>query len=118
MLRSLVAGALMLGSASAACTPSATNFCMKLNVFAGESGYYVFDSNAQSSPDLTVKIGETYTFDQSDASNWYHPVGFAYEPDGAHGATWGGDELPEVEGQDQLQVRSKLCTIPVRFCTT
>merc|ERR1711865_921852 len=32
----------------------------------------------------------------------YHPVGFAYEPDGAHGATWGGDELPEVEGAGEL----------------
>jgi hypothetical protein len=108
MLRSLVAGALLLGSASAACTPSATNLCMKLNVFASETGYYEFEGKSGSSPDLTVEIDTTYTFDQSDASNWYHPVGFAYEPDGAHGATWGGAELPEIEGQDQLQVRSKL----------
>merc|ERR1711957_213527 len=26
--------------------------------------------------------------DQSDPSNLYHPVGFAYVPDGAHGTTW------------------------------
>jgi hypothetical protein len=79
---------------------------MKLNVFAGESGYYEFEGKSGSSPDLTVEIGKTYTFDQSDASNWYHPIGFAYEPDGAHAATWGGDELPEVEGQDQQCCRS------------
>jgi hypothetical protein len=31
-----------------------------------------------------VKIGETITFDQTDPSNWYHPVGFAYEPEFFH----------------------------------
>lgn len=39
--------------------------------------------------------GETYVFDQLDASNWYHPLGFAYYPDGAHE---GVDELEEGVG--------------------
>merc|ERR1719321_871768 len=37
-----------------------------------------------------MKQGETYIFDQADGSNWYHPLGMAYFPDGAH---TGVDEL-------------------------
>jgi plastocyanin len=87
------------------CIPSPTNICMSMNFFASETGYYEFKGHVGSSPEITVKIGETITFDQSDPSNWYHPVGFAYEPDGAHGSTWGGEELPEVEGAGELQYK-------------
>ena len=73
-----------------------------LDPFAGEVGYYEFSNYTGPSPTITVKIGETLTFDQRDASNWMHPLGFAYEPDGAHGATWGGAELPEIEGAGEL----------------
>merc|ERR1719359_161059 len=38
-----------------------------------------------------MKRGVTYTFDQSDNSNWYHPLGFAYFVDGAH------NEVDELE---------------------
>ena len=48
---------------------------MSLDEFAGESGYYNFAGINGPSPDITVKIGETYTFDQTDPSNWYHAVG-------------------------------------------
>jgi len=41
-------------------------------------------------------------FDQRDFTNWYHPVGLAYCPDGGHGATWGGEERDEVEGAGEL----------------
>jgi len=80
---------------------------MSIDLHAGESGYYKLDQGTHSdttgsSPDLTLKIGTTYTFDQSDATNWYHAVGFAYYPDGAHGADWGGEELDEVEGAGEL----------------
>ena len=84
------------------CTPSNTTLCMTLDVFASETGYYNFATYTGSSPDIAVTIGQTYTFDQSDPTNWYHPVGFAYEPDGAHGSTWGGAELDEVEGKSEL----------------
>jgi len=94
--------ACMLPAVQASCTPSETTFCMMLDVFTGETGYYKFAGYDGVSPDITVKIGETYVFDQSDASNWYHAVGFAYYPDGAHGATWGGDERDEVEGAGEL----------------
>merc|ERR1740117_1289553 len=75
---------------------------MKINSFSGESGYYEIAGQTGPSPDIEVRIGQTYVFDQRDASNWYHPVGFAYYPDGAHGATWGGAERDEVEGLGEL----------------
>ncbi len=31
-----------------------------------------------------LRAGVAYTFQQSDATNWFHPLGFAYAPDGAH----------------------------------
>ena len=37
-----------------------------------------------TNPTIGLEIGETYIFDQGDRSNWYHPLGFAYFPDGAH----------------------------------
>ena len=92
------------------CTSSGSNhFCMSVNPHQGEVGYYNFAHIAATgqwtharSPDIEVRIGQTYVFDQRDASNWYHPVGFAYYPDGAHGATWGGAERDEVEGLGEL----------------
>jgi len=94
-------------TASAACTPSETNICMSIDLHASETGYYNLDrggyeNTAGSSPDITVKIGQTITFDQTDLTNWYHPVGFAYRPDGAHGDDWGGDENDEIEGLGEL----------------
>jgi uncharacterized protein (DUF305 family)/plastocyanin len=86
----------------AGCTPSDTNLCVKVNSHAGESGYYEFDGKSGSSPDIVVQIGKTYVFDQRDPSNWFHPLGFAYYPDGAHGFTWGGAERDEVEKKGEL----------------
>ena len=86
----------------ATCVPSTTHLCMSIDVFASETGYYNFANHTGSSPDIHVTIGQTYTFDQSHPSNRYHPVGFAYEPDGNHGSTWGGANLPEVEGPGEL----------------
>ena len=43
------------------------------------------------SPTIGMEIGETYSFVQEDVSNWMHPLGFAYFPDGAH------DDKDELE---------------------
>jgi uncharacterized protein (DUF305 family) len=86
----------------ARCVATNTNFCTKVNLMSGESGYYEFATKTGSSPTIIVQIGKTYTFDQRDPSNWYHPLGFAYYPDGAHGHTWGGAERDEVEGAGEL----------------
>ena len=41
-------------------------------------------------PTLGVEIGTTYIFDQTHNSNYLHPLGLAYYPDGAH------NDLPEL----------------------
>merc|ERR1719454_607740 len=87
------------------CHPSETHFCMEVNIFAGLTGYYEFKGYDGVSPDLEVKIGQTYTFDQLHFSNWMHAVGFAYYPDGAHGNDWGAEEQEEVEGATELQYK-------------
>jgi len=114
---SILAAASTSGSAATAvtkCVSSATNLCMKINTYAGESGYYEFAGQVGPSPDITVQIGKTYVFDQRDPTNWYHPVGFAYYPDGAHGHTWGGAERDEVEGAGELlyKINGKKTTCP------
>merc|ERR1712032_770118 len=85
-------------------------FLLAVDLLASETGYYIVENTDGSgerthpghSPDIHVKIGETYIFDQGAGSNWYHPIGFAYFPDGAHGEDWGGDERAEVEGLGEL----------------
>jgi len=86
----------------AGCVPTELTYCSTINVHAGPTGLYMFEGIEGVSPTINVTIGETLYFDQRHVSNWFHPLGFAYEPDGAHGSTWGGDELPEVEGLGEL----------------
>jgi len=69
-------------------------FNFKHDMFASETGYYTVDGVDGVSPALEMNLGETYTFIQNDVSNWYHPLGFAYYPDGAH------EDQPEVENDD------------------
>jgi len=45
-----------------------------------------------TSPTLAMVRGVTYTMVQLDPTNWMHPLGLAYYPDGAHGF----QEFPEV----------------------
>jgi len=75
-----------------------TDILLALNEFASETGLYTVTGGsgvvcAGVSPMLHLNMGQTYAFHQTDISNWYHPVGFAYEPGGAH------FDLPEVEGE-------------------
>lgn len=70
-------------------------FKFKLNFFASDTGYYEVEGYEGVQPELTMKVGETYVFDQTDETNWMHPLGFAYYPDGAH------DNKDEVE-EDSL----------------
>merc|ERR1711998_231686 len=80
--------------------PSETRFCIKFNLLRGEAGYYQVAGKIGDSPDLFLTIGETYTFDQTEATNWFHPLGFAYYPDGAHGHKWGAREQMELHDND------------------
>ena len=59
---------------------------------AGPTGYYKFDECGDVvNPTIGLTRGVTYEFDQKDGSNWYHALGFAYFPDGAH------DDVDELE---------------------
>ena len=65
-------------------------FHMRTDLFAGESGHFEVAGKAGHLPELEMKVGETYLFDQTHHTNWMHPIGFAYFADGHHGQTWGG----------------------------
>ena len=92
------------GFAPACSEGTPTRRCLEaaVDLFASETGYYVFDGYEGPSPDIHARVGDTLVFRQRDETNWYHPLGFAFLPDGAHGSTWGAEENPEVEGLDQL----------------
>ena len=49
-----------------------------------------------SSPVLAITRGVTYTLVQHNITNWMHPLGLAYYPDGAHGYQQ-FEEVPELE---------------------
>ena len=85
------------------CIPSATRFCASVDPFAGENGYYTFASFDGPLPELEVRVGSSYLFDQTDETNWFHPLGFAYYPDGENGVTWGAAGQEEVEGVDKVK---------------
>jgi len=62
----------------------------------GPMGEYQVEGCEGTSPTLKVKRGVTYTLVQEDVTNWMHPLGFAYYPDGAHGYQQFA-EVPELE---------------------
>mmetsp|Transcript_8582 Transcript_8582/g.28119 ORF Transcript_8582/g.28119 Transcript_8582/m.28119 type:complete len:417 (-) Transcript_8582:203-1453(-) len=60
-------------------------FTAMFNPFASSTGYYTFlECGNRTQPTLAMERGVDYTFLQYDDSNWFHPLGFAYYPDGAH----------------------------------
>jgi len=68
------------------CTSANNVFTAIVNqVNSGETGYYRFEEcGAINNPTIGLIRGEKYEFIQKDASNWYHPLGFAWYVDGAH----------------------------------
>jgi len=81
---------------------------LKWNVHASETGLFVVESCAGVSPTLHLNVNQEYKFLQRDRSNWFHPVGFAYEPGGAHNVCPPDhpDECPELGG-DAIQYHFK-----------
>ena len=74
------------------CVSETNTYTVRVNLFVGELGYFTFDEcPSMISPTIGMKIGETYTFNQSHRTNYYHPLGFSYYADGAH------DEQDELE---------------------
>lgn len=76
-------------------------------------GYYEFDGCDGVNPTLLLTVGRTYMFDQTDITNWYHLLGFAYEADGAH---TGVDELePGIPPGNATCADNLSCPAPMYF---
>lgn len=86
---------------------------MRIQHHAGELGYYMIDGCTGVNPTLHLTKGKTYKFDQTDKSNWYHLIGFAYFPDGAHE---GVDELePGIAPGNSACADDNTCPAPMYF---
>lgn len=90
------------------------SFSMKINLYAGELGYYtVEECGDMISPTLGIEKDVTYIFSQEDETNYYHPLGLAYYPDGAH------DDVDELEpgitppGSTSTCAVDNLCPAPM-----
>lgn len=61
-------------------------FTFEVDLHAGELGYYKVKEcpDMGTNPTLGIQKGVSYIFDQADISNYMHPLGLAYYPDGAH----------------------------------
>ena len=66
-------------------------FKIKVDLHASELGYFTVEGCEGKMPTLGMERGITYIFDQGDETNYYHPLGVAYYPDGAH------DDVDELE---------------------
>merc|ERR1719399_1737086 len=102
-LNAMLPGAITTG-AECEFTPADTTLKLKWNPFVSEWGGYTVDGCTGVNPKLKLAAGTTYTFDQSDGTNWYHPVGFAYIAGGAHteckqDQAGNLDECPELGGE-------------------
>mmetsp|Transcript_41036 Transcript_41036/g.60229 ORF Transcript_41036/g.60229 Transcript_41036/m.60229 type:complete len:431 (+) Transcript_41036:83-1375(+) len=93
-------------------------FTMKVDLFAGELGYYTVEECGNGrNPTLGIEHGVTNKFLQTDVSNYYHPLGLAYYVDGAHKEV---DELEPTIMGDSNNIGSSCvddssCPAPMYF---
>jgi len=77
----------------------AVDWNFSLDLFSGETGYFKVEGYEGVQPTLTLQLGTDYWLHQTHASNWMHPIGLAYQPNGAHDVLYPGSEgegAPEV----------------------
>merc|ERR1719171_2423418 len=70
-----------------------------MDLFTSSTGYYKVEGYDGVQPTLTIDLNKEYWLDQSHITNWMHPIGLAYQPDGAHDVLYpgtGGEGAPEV----------------------
>jgi len=81
------------------CSSPTRIFTVLHDVEASERGYYKFAECEGTNPTLLMERNILYTFKQTDLTNYYHPMGFAYGPDGALNQDASGAivENPELE---------------------
>merc|ERR1719171_3127996 len=77
----------------------ANTWKFKMNLFVGETGYYEVEGYTGVQPELTMELNKEYIIDQTHITNWMHPVGLAFQPDGAHDVLYpgsNGEGAPEM----------------------
>ena len=76
----------------------------------GRMGEFQVEGCEGTSPALDMVRGVTYTLVQNHITNWMHPLGLAYYPDGAHGFQE-FEEVPELEypTPDDCNLEQFLC---------
>jgi hypothetical protein len=91
-------------------------FNVKVDLYAGELGYFTFEEcGDELNPTIGVEKDVTYIFSQTHETNYYHPLGFAYYPDGDH------DDKIELEpgitppGSSSSCADDELCPAPMYF---
>jgi len=88
-------------------------FEFSLDFFASETGYFKVKGCPGTMPTLAMESNVEYTFIQTDETNWMHPLGFGYFPDGAHKNV---DELePRVNPLNKACVTNSTCQHPLYF---
>jgi len=120
ILSTLLTASLFSASSADLCKGSCSadgtqcSFTVKVNFFEGEWGYFTFEECGDApNPTLGLELGVTYTFDQTEISNYMHPLGFSYFADGAH------DDQDELEpgiappGSDSSCDESASCAAPM-----
>ncbi|KAL7562612.1 hypothetical protein ACA910_002715 [Epithemia clementina (nom. ined.)] len=115
LLMILLLAVATIATAQGICISDTNTYTVKVNLMAGELGYYMFEEcGAQVNPTIGMIVGTPYTFLQVDRSNYYHPMGFAYVPDGAHAD---GPELePAVSGTGTAScIENSQCPAPMYF---
>jgi hypothetical protein len=85
---------------------------VSLDFFAADFGRFVVAGCSGVSPTLILEAGKEYTFRQSDISNWFHPLGFAYYPDGALVGATELEPSTVKEGNDDTCVATATCDSP------
>jgi len=119
-----IASILFLSAASVSadlCLPDCSSgkcvFEMSVELTAGQTGYFKVKGceDLGVNPTLAMEVGVSHTFIQSDYTNWYHALGFAYAADGAL------LDNPELEpciapiGTDSACAETCSCPAPMYF---
>jgi hypothetical protein len=86
--------------------------------FPSVTGYFTFAECGKAiAPTIGVYQNVVTEFLQYDVSNWYHPIGFGYDPDGLHKSN-GNDEReldPGVTKTDSTCKYNNTCMSPMYF---
>jgi hypothetical protein len=104
------------GLCVAKCDEGKCTFQFVLDIYASSTGYFKVKGceSLGPQPTLGMKRNTKYIFDQSDETNWFHPLGFAYAEDGVYAEN---DELEKVVAEpkstDSTCALNATCQAPI-----